>query len=91
MIAFTLSLLTGRRIEAQSDGTRQAPNHEVSQKLRVSAQEIKDRFPAATHEEFMRRTIANSRTAGVEKRTGGAFGAVIVDRDGRVIADGANH
>jgi len=91
MIAFTLNLLTGRRTEAQSDGTRQAPNREVSQKLWVSAQEIKDRFLAAKHEEFMRRAIANSRTAGVEKRTGGAFGAVIVDRDGRVIADGANH
>jgi tRNA(Arg) A34 adenosine deaminase TadA len=38
----------------------------------------------------MKRAIANSRTAGVEKRTGGAFGAVIVNRNGQVIADGTN-
>src|SRR5262249_40880568 len=67
-----------------------AANREVSQKLWVSAQEIRDRFPAAKHQEFMRRAIANSRTAGVEKRTGGAFGAVIVDRDGRIVAEGTN-
>ena len=29
--------------------------------------------------------------AGVEKRTGGAFGAVIVDRDGEIVAEGSNH
>jgi guanine deaminase len=38
----------------------------------------------------MKRAIANSRTAGVEKRTGGAFGTVIVNRNGQVIADGTN-
>jgi guanine deaminase len=54
----------------------------------VSAQEIKDRFSTSQHEEFMRRAIANSRTAGVEKRTGGVFGAVIVDRERQVIAHG---
>ena len=39
----------------------------------------------------MRRAIANSRKAGVEYKTGGAFGAVIVARDGTVLADGVNH
>ncbi len=39
----------------------------------------------------MRRAIANSRRAGVEERTGGAFGAVIVDRDGQIVAEGSNH
>ena len=53
-------------------------------------EEIKSRFPAARHEEFMRRAIANARAAGVEKRTGGAFGAVIVDRDGKVVGEGSN-
>ncbi|RUL86879.1 nucleoside deaminase [Tautonia sociabilis] len=49
------------------------------------------RFPKEKHQEFMRRAIANSRKAGVEYKTGGAFGAVIVDKDGKVIADGMNH
>ena len=49
------------------------------------------RFPKEKHEEFMRRAIANSRKAGVEYKTGGAFGAVIVDNEGKVIADGMNH
>ena len=39
----------------------------------------------------MRREIANSRKAGVEYKTGGAFGAVIVTKDGEVVADGINH
>src|SRR5262249_43768273 len=30
------------------------------------------------------------RKAGVERRTGGAFGAVIVDIDGKVVAEGSN-
>ena len=58
---------------------------------KFSAKEILSRFPKEKHEEFMRRAIANSRKAGVEYKTGGAFGAVIVDRDGTVIADGLNH
>jgi hypothetical protein len=76
IIAFTLSVLTSRRIEAQSDGTRQAPNREASQKVWGSAREIKDRFPADKHEHFMRRAIADSGTAGVEKRTGGWRGVI---------------
>jgi guanine deaminase len=89
--AFSLGLLTATRTRAWSaQQTPQSGNHEVSQKLWVSAQEIKDRFSASQHEEFMRRAIASSRTAGVEKRTGGAFGAVIVNRNGQVIADGTN-
>jgi tRNA(Arg) A34 adenosine deaminase TadA len=35
--------------------------------------------------------ITNARRAGVEYKTGGAFGAVIVDKEGRVLADGMNH
>ena len=63
----------------------------ASDKPKISAEEIMARFPKAKHEEFMRRAIANSRKAGVEYKTGGAFGAVVVDRDGNVIADGMNH
>jgi tRNA(Arg) A34 adenosine deaminase TadA len=63
----------------------------VSDKAWITGQQMVDRFPKAKHEEFMRRAIANSRLAGVVKRTGGAFGAVIVDREGQVIADGVNH
>jgi guanine deaminase len=68
-----------------------ARSHAVSENVWVSSEQIRDRFPTARHEEFMRRAIANSRMAGVEKRTGGVFGAVIVDRDGHVISDGSNH
>src|SRR5690606_14835176 len=49
------------------------------------------RFPQAKHEEFMRRAIANSHKAGIEFKTGGAFGAVIVTKEGEVLADGINH
>lgn len=41
------------------------------------------------HEKFMRRAIALSRFAGVEKKTGGVFGAVIV-KEGVIIAEGYN-
>jgi guanine deaminase len=89
--AFSLGLLTATRTRAwTSQQISPAGNHEVSQKLWVSAQEIKDRFSASQHEEFMKKAIANSRTAGVEKRTGGAFGAVIVNRNGQIIAEGTN-
>jgi guanine deaminase len=66
-------------------------NREVSQKLWITAAELKGRFPEAKHAEFMRKAIENSRMAGIEKRTGGAFGAVIVDRDGHIVAEGSNH
>ncbi len=62
-----------------------------SDKPKIDAEQILARFPKSMHEEFMRRAIANSREAGVEYKTGGAFGAVIVTRDGKVIADGLNH
>lgn len=62
-----------------------------SDKRPFTAEEIMARFPRAKHEEFMRRAIANSRMAGVEYKTGGAFGAVIVNREGKVLADGMNH
>jgi tRNA(Arg) A34 adenosine deaminase TadA len=81
-----------RTASGRSDGTT-APtsNRPVSDKVWLSTDEVKNRFPLAKHEEFMRRAIANSRMAGVEKRTGGAFGAVIVDRDAHIIAEGSNH
>jgi guanine deaminase len=62
-----------------------------SDKPKIDAEQILARFPKEVHEGFMRRAIANSREAGVEYKTGGAFGAVIVTRDGTVIADGLNH
>ena len=70
---------------------RHSANHEVAKKVWVTGEEIKGRFPASKHEEFMRRAVANSRMAGVEKHTGGAFGAVIVDADGKIVAEGSNH
>jgi hypothetical protein len=69
IVAFTLSMLTSRRIEAQSDGTPQAPNREVSHKLWVSAQEIKDRFPAAKHEEFIYEEFTLPASAGTISET----------------------
>jgi tRNA(Arg) A34 adenosine deaminase TadA len=63
----------------------------VAAKPRFTAEEIKARFPQEKHEEFMRRAIANSYKAGVQYKTGGAFGAVIVTKEGDVIADGVNH
>jgi guanine deaminase len=62
-----------------------------SDKPKITSAEILARFPTEKHEEFMRRAIANSRKAGVEYKTGGAFGAVIVDQNGEVLADGMNH
>lgn len=57
----------------------------------ITSEEILSRFPMPKHQEFMKRAIANSRKAGVEYKTGGAFGAVIVDAQGNVLADGLNH
>jgi guanine deaminase len=76
---------------SQAAGTSPSGNREVSQKLWVTGQEIKDRFSAVKHEAFMRKAIANSRIAGVEKKTGGAFGAVIVDKSGKIVGEGSNH
>jgi guanine deaminase len=62
-----------------------------SDQTRITKEEILARFPIEKHNEFMRRAIANSAKAGVQYKTGGAFGAVIVDSDGNVLADGVNH
>ena len=75
----------------ETSGTTMGFVQVPSDSPKFSAEEIKARFPREKHEEFMRRAIANSRKAGVEYRTGGAFGAVIVDKNGKVIADGMNH
>ena len=88
--AFVGGVWAARLGRAGAADGRPAGSHEVSDKVWATAREVEGRFPAARHAEFMRRAIANSRAAGVEKRTGGAFGAVIVDRDGRVVAEGSN-
>lgn len=62
-----------------------------SDMTKISKEEILARFPMEKHHEFMRRAIANSAKAGVQYKTGGAFGAVIVDKDGTVLSDGMNH
>lgn len=72
------------------DGEAQA-GQVPSDKPQITAEQILARFPKEKHEEFMRRAIANSRKAGVEYKTGGAFGAVIVNSDGTVLSDGLNH
>ena len=90
-IALGVGLWAARRSQAQAPEGRPSTDREVSKKIWVSAREIQDRYPAAKHQEYMRRAIANSRKAGVEKRTGGAFGAVIVDRAGKIVAEGSNH
>lgn len=58
---------------------------------KISQEEILARFPLEKHQEFMRRAIANSAKAGLDYKTGGAFGAVIVDSNGTVLAEGVNH
>ncbi len=78
-------------IQAARSGTAMAFVQVPSDKARITAAQIMARFPREKHEAFMRRAITNSRIAGVEYKTGGAFGAVIVDKEGRVIADGVNH
>lgn len=67
------------------------PGGRVGDMHRVSKEEIMARFPMEKHREFMARAIANSYKAGVLYKTGGAFGAVIVDKNGRVLSDGLNH
>lgn len=69
----------------------QRPSGRVpSQKQKSTAAEIMRRFPLDEHEAFMRRAIANGRRAGVIDKSGGAFGAVVVDASGMVIGDGWN-
>ncbi|MDR3638366.1 MAG: deaminase [Isosphaeraceae bacterium] len=95
----TLGLaLCGALIAAVFWGLQAAMNRPVmafvqvpSDKPAISAEQVMARFPKEKHEEFMRRAIANSRKAGVEYKTGGAFGAVIVNKNGKVLADGMNH
>lgn len=96
---FVLGLAVGVALTIGVIGLDRSRNSEMalgfvqvpSDKAGLTADQVLARFPKAKHEEFMRRAIANSRKAGVEYKTGGAFGAVIVDSDGKVIADGANH
>ena len=89
--ALGMSLWDTHRHRALAAGEPRPGGRAVSQQRWASLQEIKDRFPEARHREFMRRAIANSRKAGVVDRTGGAFGAVIVDASGKVVGEGSNH
>lgn len=74
-----------------TDSILQTPDGRVpSRKPPVSAAAALGRFPVEQHEAFMRRAIANSRRAGLEEKSGGAFGAVVVDATGTVLADGWN-
>lgn len=67
------------------------PGGRVDAMKPISKEEILARFPMEKHKEFMARAIANSYKAGVKYKTGGAFGAVIVDKNGTVLSDGLNH
>lgn len=42
------------------------------------------------HKKYMERAIKLSRVASIEKKTGGVFGAVIVDEKGEIIGEGYN-
>lgn len=88
--AFGLGAWAARSAKGDAE-KRDDGNREVSQKVWVTAQELNERFTPEQSKSFMRRAIANSRKAGIEKRTGGAFGAVIVDRQGKIVGEGSNH
>lgn len=77
--------------EPKPGDDRPAADHGVSDRIWATGPQILDRYPVERHRELMRRAIANSRRAGVVDRTGGAFGAVIADRRGRVVGEGSNH
>ncbi len=72
-------------------GVLAQPGGRVGDMPRISKEDIMARFPMEKHREFMARAIANSYKAGVLYKTGGAFGAVIVDKKGNVLSDGLNH
>jgi guanine deaminase len=63
----------------------------ISDAPKISQEEILARFSPEQHQQFMSRAIANSAKAGLDYKTGGAFGAVVVSRDGVVLSDGMNH
>jgi tRNA(Arg) A34 adenosine deaminase TadA len=90
-LGLALIFLAVCMFQASRSGPAMAFAQVPSDKPKLSAEQILARFPKAKHEECMRRAINNSRRAGVEYKTGGDFGAVIVDKDGNVIADGVNH
>jgi guanine deaminase len=66
------------------------PERVPSRKPPVTAAEALARFAGEQHEAFMRRAIANARRAGLIEKSGGAFGAVVVDASGAVLGDGWN-
>jgi guanine deaminase len=85
--AIVFSAVQARPSAAMTVNIVQVP----SDKPALSAETVLALFPMEKHEEFMCRAIANSRKAGVQYKTGGAFGAVVVGSDGTVLADGLNH
>jgi len=54
-----------QRGTALADDGRKSTGHAVSERRWAAEQEIKVRYSASKHREFMRKAIANSRTAGV--------------------------
>ena len=67
---------------AQAADDRKSSDHGVSERVWVTEKEIKDRYPSPGTRSSCAgdRQLAQGR--GRECKTGGAFGAVIVDRDG---------
>lgn len=89
---FGLGLWAARpRPRPRSLASPGSPERAASRRDWATAEEIQGRFSDEAARGFMRRAIANARKAGIEERTGWPFGAVVVDRDGRVAADGSNH
>lgn len=69
-------------VDMSSDTTPAVPvNHSVD----GMQEDVQHPQPA-----FMERAIELSRVAGIEKRTGGCFGAVVV-KDGKVVGEGYNN
>jgi len=82
-------VLSASVLTSCSPGSK-AKQDAVSAKKRITKEEILARFPIEKHHEFMRRAIANSAKAGIEYKTGRPYGAVIVDKNGKVLSDGIN-
>jgi guanine deaminase len=71
IVAFSSGLWVARSSQAPANEDRSIIHRGVSEKIWVTADEVEARFTAEKHREFMRRAVANSRLAGVEKRAGG--------------------
>jgi guanine deaminase len=87
---FALGVLAAHRTSPDNSDREESGNREAVPRRWLTAHEIRDRFPSVKHEQFMRRAIANSRTAARATHPGGATGAVVVDCAGQIVADGHN-